>query len=197
MATTTKDKTRHADKAGIGASSGAVIGAAAVGLAAGLVATFGRKAAMQAPSAMAGDWLEAVKAEHKVALALFDALEETSEKQTHKRTMLLMKLKQALSKHAFTEETVLYPALREWGDKADADKLNHDHGYVKQYLYTLENMPKDDPDFLVQISEFRAELESHIREEESSVFPPLHGSLSDEKNKKLTAAANKAGFKLA
>ena len=51
---------------------------------------------------------------------------------------------------------MLYPALREWGDKADADKLNHDHGYVKQYLYTLESMAKDAPDFLMQLAEFLA-----------------------------------------
>jgi len=176
---------------------GTVIGVAAAGLAAGLVANFGRKAAVQAPSMLAGDWLEALKAEHKAALALFDAIEKTSDKQTGKRTALLTQLKHALGKHAFTEENAIYPALREWGDKADADKLNHDHGYVKQYLYTLDNMAKDDPAFLVQVAEFRATLEDHIREEEDKIFPPLHAGLSEEKNKALTAAANKEGFKLA
>jgi hemerythrin superfamily protein len=176
---------------------GTVIGAAAAGLAAGLVANLGRKAAVQAPSVMAGDWFEAIKGEHKAALALFDAIEATADDQPAKRTALLVQLRHALGKHAFTEENVIYPALREWGDKADADKLNHDHGYVKQYLYTLDNMGKDGPRFLVQIAEFREALEAHIREEEEKIFPPLHGALSDSKNKAITFAANKEGFKLA
>lgn len=180
-----------------GAGVGTMIGMAAAGLAAGLVANLGRKAAVQAPSLMAGDWFEAVKGEHQAALALFDAIQKTSDTQTAKRTLLLTQLKHALSKHAFTEENVLYPALREWGDKADADKLNHDHGYVKQHLYTLDAMEKDDPAFLVQVAEFRTELEAHIREEENEIFPPLHAALSEEKNKTLTFAANREGFKMA
>ena len=180
-----------------GASVGTVIGAAAAGLAAGLVANLGRKAAAQAPSVFAGDWLEAVKSEYKAALALFDTIQATSGDQPAKRAHLLLQLKHALGKHAFTEENAIYPALREWGGKADADKLNHEHGYVKQYLYTLDNMGKDDPRFLPQIAEFREALETHIREEEETIFPPLHAALGDKKNRTLTFAANKEGFKLA
>lgn len=175
----------------------AMIGIAAAGLATGLLANFGRKAAMQAPTAMAGDWFEGVKAEHKAALALFDALQATDSDHGRRRGLLLMQLKHALAKHAFTEENVLYPALREWGDKADAYKLNHDHGYVKQYLFTLENMAKDAPDFAMELAEFRETLEAHIREEEEDIFPKLRAALTEVKNKTLTTAANREGFKLA
>lgn len=193
----TQSRKKDAARAAGGSGNGWVIGAAAAGLAAGLVANLGRKAAVQAPSALAGDWLEAVKAEHRAALALFDTLQATRDDQTHRRTILLVQLKHALGKHAFMEENSLYPALREWGDKADADKLNHDHGYVKQYLYTLDQMEKGSPDFLMQVAEFRDTLEAHIREEEDQIFPPLHAALGEEKNKALTAAANKEAFKLA
>lgn len=189
--------TRARKPSGSGAGVGTMIGVAAAGLAAGLVANLGRKAAVQAPSVMAGDWFEALKAEHAAALALFDALAKTSDNQTAKRTHLLTQLKHALGKHAFTEENAIYPALRAWGDKADADKLNHDHGYVKQYLYTLELMDKDDPAFLVQLTEFRQDLEEHIHEEEEQIFPPLHAALGEAKNKELTFTANREGFKLA
>lgn len=188
---------RPASRRKPGNRTAAMIGIAAAGLATGLLANLGRKVAMQAPTALTGDWLEGVKAEHKAALALFDALQATDSDHARRRGMLLMQLKHALAKHAFTEENVLYPALREWGDKADADKLNHDHGYVKQYLYTLENMAKDAPDFLMQVAEFRETLEAHIREEEQDVFPKLHAALSEAKNKALTTAANREGFKLA
>ena len=180
-----------------GAGAGTMLGVAAAGLAAGLVANLGRKAAVQAPSVMAGDWFEALKLEHKVALALLDQIAKTSDAQTAKRTMLLMQLKHALGKHAFTEENVIYPALREWGDKADADALNHEQGYHKQYLYELDGIDKGSPEFVIKAADFRADLNAHITEEEEKIFPQIHAALGDDKNKALTAMANKEGFKLA
>ena len=177
--------------------AGTLIGAAAAGLMAGLAIHIGRKAVVQAPSVFAGDWLEALKAEHALALSIFDKIENTSDAEPAKRAILLTQLKHALGKHAFTEENVIYPALRDWGDKADADKLNHDHGYVKQYLYELDALDNSSPAFLARISAFRADLEAHIREEEDAVFPPLHAALGEEKNAEITALANKEGFKLA
>ncbi|KQS05175.1 hemerythrin [Sphingomonas sp. Leaf357] len=173
------------------------MGAAAAGLVTGLVVNLGRKMAVQAPSALAGDWLDALKVEHRLALALFDKLQATGSDETGKRTILLTQLKHALGKHAFTEENVIYPALRAWGDKADADKLNHDHGYVKQNLYDLEEMDNASPAFMQKVSSFRAELEDHIREEEEAIFPPLHAALGEVGNARVTAQANKEGFKLA
>jgi hemerythrin superfamily protein len=177
--------------------TGTVLGVAAAGLAVGIAANLGRKAAVQAPSVMAGDWLEALKAEHKAALAILDKLAKSTPEQPAKRTLLLTQLKHALGKHAFTEENVIYPALREWGDKADADALNHEQGYQKQYLYELDNMDKAAPEFAQKVADFRADLNAHIREEEDKIFPKIHAGLDEAKNKALTAAANREGFKLA
>ena len=182
---------------GKGGKSFVVLGAAAVGVAAGLAANLGRKAVVQAPSAMAGDWFDAIKGEHKATLLLFDAMQKTTDKQKIKRGTLLMQIKHALSKHAYMEEMVVYPALREAGDPQDADKINHEHGYVKQYLYELTNLDKDSPAFLDKVAAFRGELEKHIAEEEQEIFPGFHAKLSEAKNKAITAQANKEAFKIA
>jgi hemerythrin superfamily protein len=184
-------------KSAVTGRAASLVGVAAAGLVTGLAVNLGRKMVVQAPSALAGDWLDAIKVEHKLALALFDKLQATRSEDTGKRTALLTQLKHALGKHAFTEENVIYTALRSWGDKADADKLNHDHGYVKQNLYDLESMENSSPAFLEKVASFRAELEEHIREEEDSIFPPLHAALGDTGNAKVTAQANREGFKLA
>lgn len=152
---------------------------------------------MQAPTKLAGEWDEALKAEHAATLKLFDTLQSTTEKNTTKRSMLLMQLKHALAKHALQEENAVYPALRDAGQTEQADHLNHDHGYVKQYLYDLENMPKESPAFLTKVAEFRSAIEEHASEEENTIFPALKAKLSPEKNKALTALMNKEGFKLA
>jgi hemerythrin superfamily protein len=170
---------------------------AAAGLAVGLAANVMRKVAVQAPTFVAGRWDEALAAEHKATLGIFDLIQKTTEAQTTRRNMLLMQLKHALAKHAFQEENTVYPALRDHAQTEAADHLNHDHGYVKQYLYELTIMARDDASWLPTVREFRMTLEKHMHEEEDTVFPKLYRSLSAEENKALTTAMNKEGLKVA
>lgn len=199
----TTNTVEHRDNKGRFTASGgngnftALAGAATAGVALGVLAMIGRKAVVQAPTALAGDWDVALAAEHKAVLKLFDALEATDDRNTTKRSILLTQMKHALAKHALQEENVVYPALREAGEVAGADELNAEHGYVKQYLYELENMPNDGPEFLATVRRFRADIEDHMREEEEELFPRLRASLGEEKNKQVTFAMNKEGFKLA
>ncbi len=179
-----------------GGNTGLLIGAAAAGAAFGIAANFGRKAIMQLPS-VAGSWDEALRHEHQLTLAMFDQLEATSDDAVATRAGLIKKLKYALTKHAVAEENVIYPALREAGEKAEADELNAEHGEVKNFLYELENMAKDSPFFLAKVREFRTLLEDHIREEEETLFPRLKARLGAEKNKKLTYAMGKESLKMA
>jgi hemerythrin superfamily protein len=174
-----------------------MLGIAAAGMLAGLAAAVGRKAVVQAASAFAGDWFEALKTEHKMALKLFDKIEETRDSQTTKRAFLLMQLKHALAKHAFQEENVIYPALRDHDERDEADHLTHDHGYVKQFLYDLDHLPRASSAWLAKVREFRKALERHIREEEDTIFPKLRARLGKDENSELTMAMNKEGFKLA
>ena len=190
MATTNSPERAH------GQGQSLAIGAVA-GLAAGLAANIFRKAAVQAPTAMAGSWDVALAAEHAAALKIFDLIEATEQDDRARRAMLLMQLKHAVGKHAFQEENVIYAMMRDHGLTEAADHLNHEHGYVKQYFFDLTEMSKDDPAWLPKVKEFHAMIEKHMREEEADVFPRLRAQLSDEQNKHVTAAMNKEGFKLA
>lgn len=176
---------------------GVIAGAAAGGVALGVLALLGRKAVVQAPTLLAGNWDEALATEHEAVRRTFDQIEATDEHSTTKRNLLLAHLKHALMTHAVEEENVIYPALREAGQREGADELTREHGYVKQYLYELENMPTASPDWLAKVREFRAQIEDHMEEEELRLFPMLRAQLSDEKNKALTATMNREGFKVA
>jgi hemerythrin superfamily protein len=177
--------------------SGALVGAAIAGAAIAVAANLGRKAVMQGFSAAAGDWDEALAAEHDSALLIFDKLLATDDTQTFKRTMLLRKLTHALDKHAHEEEHVVYPALRDANETHDADLLEGEHGYVKTFLYDLGEMAKDSAEFLPKLREFRAMIEAHARMEEEQVFPRLKKSMSDEQNARITTLVNKEGFRMA
>src|SRR4029453_4025245 len=128
-----------------GENAGPLIGATLAGVAIGVAANYGRKALMQGMEAAAGDWDEILAAEHDMALAFFDKMLATDQSQTFKRKMLLMKLTHALDKHAHQEERVCHPALRQSNETTDADTLEGEHGYIKTYIYELNEMGPSSP----------------------------------------------------
>ena len=177
-----------------GGNNGALVGAALAGAAIGFAANFGRKFLMQSMSGMAGDWDEVLAAEHDATMAIFDKMLATDASQTFKRGMLLTKLTHALDKHAHEEEMVVYPALREANEASDADLLEGEHGYIKTFIYELNQMGPDAPNWLEKVREFRDLVRKHAHMEEEQVFPRFKERLSDEQNAKITSLVNRDGF---
>ncbi|MEA3081769.1 MAG: hypothetical protein QOD54_1437 [Sphingomonadales bacterium] len=177
--------------------AGPVIAAAIGGMAIGLAANFGRKAVMQGLAATSGDWDEMLAAEHDATLAIFDKMLATDETQTFKRRMLLTKLCYSIDKHAYEEEMVVYPALREANEAADADHLEGEHGYIKTFIYELGKMPADAPNWLEKVREFRGLISRHARMEEEQVFPRFKQEMTEEQNAQVTSMVNRDGFWMA
>ena len=152
---------------------------------------------MQGMEAAAGDWDEILAAEHDLALAIFDKMLATDSTQTFKRRMLLMKLTHALDKHAHQEEMVVYPALRDANEAVDADHLEGEHGYIKTFIYELNEMGSDSPSWLEKVREFRQLVSSHAHMEEEEVYPRFKHGLSEEQNARVTSLVNRDGFWMA
>ena len=180
-----------------GENSAPLIGAALAGAAIGFAANYGRKLIMQGMEAAAGNWDAILATEHDVALAIFDKMLATDESQTFKRKMLLMKLTHALDKHAHQEEMVVYPALREANNEVEADQLETEHGYVKTYIYELNEIGADAPNWLEKVREFRALVSQHAHMEEEEVFPRFKEGMTDEQNARITTLVNRDGFWMA
>ena len=180
-----------------GENAGPLLGAALAGAAIGFAANYGRKAMMQGMEAMAGDWDEILAAEHDMALAIFDKMLATDESQTFKRKMLLMKLTHALDKHSHQEEMVVYPALREDDQAGDADHLESEHGYIKTFIYELNEMGPDASNWLEKVREFRQLVSEHAHMEEEQVFPNFKKDMSEEQNARITSLVNRDGFWMA
>jgi hemerythrin superfamily protein len=180
-----------------GEGAGPIIAAALGGAAIGFAANYGRKALMQGMEASIGDWDEILAAEHDEALALFDKMLATDETQTFKRKMLFMKLCHALDKHAHAEEMVVYPALREDDDAADADHLEGEHGYIKTFIYELNEMGPDARNWLEKVREFRDLVARHAHMEEEEVFPKFKRDMTPEQNARITSLVNRDGFWMA
>jgi len=180
-----------------GDNAAPIIAAAIGGAAIGFAANYGRKFLMQGMEAAAGDWDEILAAEHDMALAIFDKMLATDETHTFKRKMLLMKLTHALDKHAHQEEMVVYPALRNANETTDADQLEGEHGYIKTYIYDLDEMGPDSSNWLEKVREFRALVSRHAHMEEEEVFPRFKAELDEEQNARITSLVNRDGFWMA
>jgi hemerythrin superfamily protein len=178
-------------------SAGAIASAAIGGAMFAVAANLGRKAAVQGMSAAAGNWADSLAAEHKAVLLMFDKMLATEDNQTRKRALLLLQLGHALDKHAYAEEHVVYPCLRESNDESVAELLETEHGEVKTYLHRLSHMAKDSPEWLGLVQSFRDSVAAHAKMEEEEVFPQLRASIDDAMDKRITKEVNKAGFMMA
>ena len=180
-----------------GDNAGPMLGAALAGVALGFAANYGRKALMQGMEAMAGDWDEILATEHDMALAIFDKMLATDQTQTFKRKMLLMKLTHALDKHAHQEEMVVYPALREANEAVDADHLEGEHGYIKTFIFQLNEMGPEASNWLETVREFRKLVSEHAHMEEEEVFPRFKQAMTEEQNAHITSLMIRDGFWMA
>lgn len=180
-----------------GENAGPLLGAALAGAAIGFAANYGRKALMQGMEAATGDWDDILTAEHQMALGIFDKMLATDESQSFKRKMLFMKLCHALDKHAHAEEMVVYPALREDDDAADADHLEGEHGYIKTFIYELNEMGPQGRNWLEKVREFRDLVARHARMEEDEVFPRFKSDMTSEQNERITSLVIRDGFWMA
>ena len=178
-------------------STGAIAGVALGGAALAIAANMGRKFLSQTFMGGHGNWADSLAQEHEAVLTVFDKMLATDATQTTQRKMLLMKLGYALDKHAYAEEHVVYPALREANETADAEELETEHGQVKEFLYRLNHRAADDPAWIDTVREFRATVEAHARMEEDQVFPRLRDGIDEDLDARITREVKKAEFMMA
>jgi len=172
-----------------------LMGAAALGVVAGLALGRGKKTVAQATTALHGDWLGVLKAEHRAVQKLLKAMTDTDFGDAARRTLLLEKIGDALTRHAVKEENILYPALRE-ADPDRAAGLYADHAEMKALLRELKELAPEDPQWERKARAYRKLIEGHIRAEEKVLFPPFHAALDPVANEKLTKQMNREGSKL-
>ena len=191
------DAARDAARSGRSASGMRLAAAVGLGFLAGVVLLSSKKVAMQASSAIAGDWFAQLKHEHRQIDSLFETVCETKDDEGGKREALLGKVSYALNRHALQEENVIYPALRDTDQGASSKALAGEHFDMKTYLHELHELPAENPRWLSKMKAFRKLVRQHVRDEEEHIYPAFQSRLSAEQNAKLTKAMNREGVKLA
>ena len=169
--------------------------AAALGVVAGLALGRSKKTVAKAATALHGDWLGVLKAEHKAVQKLLKAMTESDFGDGARRALLVEKVGAALTLHAVKEENVIYPAIQADGSQAVTD-LFDEHAEMKTRLRELRELAPEDPSWEKQAKALRKLIEAHIKEEEKEIFPPFHAALDPAANDKLTKQLNREGMKL-
>ena len=99
--------------------------------------------------------------------------------------------------HTSGDTFVVYPALREANELADADNLESEHGYIKTFLFELSEMGPSSPNWLEKVREFRKLISEHAHMEEEQIFPRFKREMTEEQNAHITSLVNRDGFWMA
>jgi hemerythrin superfamily protein len=129
------------------------------------------------------DAFEGLIEDHRKVLALLD---EMIEAEAPRRMALFLQLKRDLSKHALSEEDVVYPLLRERAhDYEDTQRNYAEHAEMKIALASIEellmNADLTSDTWREHMRRLRHLIAAHARHEEDNEFPRLRESLGDEK----------------
>jgi iron-sulfur cluster repair protein YtfE (RIC family) len=129
---------------------------------------------------------ELLKQDHKKVSGIFENLEPTTERGVKTREELFAQLKQELDIHARIEEEIFYPAIKEAKETRDITlEAYEEHNVVKQLLAEMDELPKSDETWGAKLKVLKENVEHHVEEEETEMFPSAREVLSKEQIEEL------------
>jgi hemerythrin superfamily protein len=113
------------------------------------------------------DGFAMLEQDHRAVERLFDEYEQSEDDATARQICA------ALKRHADVEEQVLYPMLREFGDKTSqlSDNEEEAHDTIEQTIGRVELAAADAVPGLMKT--LRSQVDPHVREEETDLFPTM------------------------
>ena len=114
---------------------------------------------------------EILTQDHRLAISLVEQLEGArSDERGHRDTFL--ELRAALELHMREEEEIYYPPLVQFEEFEDVIEENvPEHEMVKANLAQMSELSPGSHEFQELLTETRAALEMHMKNEESHIFP--------------------------
>jgi len=130
--------------------------------------------------------LELLKADHKKVAALFDQVKETESEQKHWK--LFEQIKTELEVHTHIEETVFYPRIRQYEDLKDMVlEALEEHKQVKTLIREIADLVKGSEKLDAKLKVMGENVEHHVEEEETEMFPKVKKAMSKDELEELGA----------
>ncbi|MFL5442383.1 MAG: hemerythrin domain-containing protein [Myxococcales bacterium] len=114
--------------------------------------------------------IDLLKKQHEEAKELLSALEEA---EVEEKEELFEKLADALAMHAAIEEQHFYPATKDARTEELLQEAGEEHLSAKRIIADLLEMEPDDPQFDAKIKVLQEQIEHHVEEEETELFPKV------------------------
>lgn len=138
---------------------------------------------------MARDILKTLKDEHETVRALFDKINDTTDRAVKTRAELLEQIEAALIPHAKWEEQVFYPAFKERADrdglKTHAEALAEHHAVENSVMPEVHAADPGSPEFAGRAKVFGELIDHHAKEEERTMFKMVRELFSLEERAQL------------
>ena len=138
---------------------------------------------------MARDILKTLQTEHDAVRALFDKINDTTDRAVKTRAELLDHIEDALIPHAKWEELVFYPAFKERADrdglKAHAEAVAEHHAVEQTVIPDVHAADVDSPAFAGRVKVFGELVDHHAGEEEKTMFKMARSLFTAEERASL------------
>ena len=131
-----------------------------------------------------GDWLASVLEHHRAIESGFAEAMHGSDAAI--RRAGLKQLARLLTAHANAEESVLYPALAEIGEKGSAAMAYEEQAMTKIEMARLEELDPMSQAWIEKLEHVQGAVLHHAYEEEAKWFPELQQNLSPARRSHLT-----------
>jgi hemerythrin superfamily protein len=145
-------------------------------------------------SAQPDDGVSDLMADHRAVEKLFKQFEEAG--GASQKQKIAMQICRELKVHTQIEEEIFYPASREALD--DDDMVNEaivEHAAAKDLIAQIEGMDPNDEMFEAKVTVLQEQIEHHVEEEETELFPQCRKSDMDLKALGEQMKARKAELK--
>ena len=141
------------------------------------------------------DAISLLTADHREAKQLFEQYEKIKDNSSPEEKLTIAKeVCGALLIHMAIEESIFYPKVKAGID--DDDLMNEaevEHNGAKDLIIQLGELKPDDPMFDAKIKVLSEQIDHHVKEEETEMFPEVRQSKLDldALGEELFAAKNK------
>jgi hemerythrin superfamily protein len=115
------------------------------------------------------DALNLLKKQHAEVKTLFGRYDKTD--QTAARQEIFEQVADALAAHSEIEEKIFYPSVYVGALKSRLEEAVEEHLAAKRVIADLLQLKPEDEQFDAKMKVLKEEIEHHVKEEESSLFP--------------------------
>jgi hemerythrin superfamily protein len=132
------------------------------------------------------DAIEMLKKEHRAVEELFKKFE--SAKGANQKRKTFEEIADALAVHAAIEEQHFYPAVKENPTEDLVLEAVEEHLEIKRVIADLLDMEASDDAFEAKVKVLQEDVEHHVEEEETELFPKVRKLFDEEQLETIGAA---------